>query len=345
MKSRRNFLKWSGISIPLFFNHKTHTNWHPERKRRKPVVVATWDSGLPVCQAAWEVLQNKDGTALDAVESGARSIESKQDCCVGLDGNPDREGKVTLDACIMDHEFNCGSVAFLERIRHPISVARKVMEDTPHVMLVGDGAQQFAVESGFPLEPDQLSESAKKAYQKWLKKSEYKPVINIEKKQGSGPGAAAPRQLPDGSLNHDTMGLVALDASENLAGACTTSGMGFKMRGRVGDSPIIGSGLYVDNEIGAVTATGQGEEIIRIAGAHAVVEFMRNGKSPQKACAMAIERIININPQKAREFQACFLALDKYGRYGAYAIQPGFVYSVRHAEEPGVILNAPSYYG
>ena len=124
-------------------------------------------------------------SALDAVEAGAMHIENEINCCVGLGANPDRDGHVTLDASIMDHQFNCGSVAFLERIKHPISVARKVMENTPHVLLVGNGAQQFALENGFSKEPAQLSESAKNTYREWLKKSEYKPQINIEKNKGN----------------------------------------------------------------------------------------------------------------------------------------------------------------
>jgi N4-(beta-N-acetylglucosaminyl)-L-asparaginase len=167
-------------------------------------------------------------------------IEDSQNCCVGLGANPDRDGIVTLDASIMDEHFNCGGVAFLERIKHPISVARRVMEKTPHVFLVGSGAQQFAIAEGFPLEEQKLSDSAKKAYEDWLKKSEYKPIPNIENKQH---GPFAPSQLENGEWNHDTIGMVAMDTNGNLSGSCTTSGMGFKMRGRVGDSPIIGAGM------------------------------------------------------------------------------------------------------
>ncbi len=177
--------------------------------------------------------------------------EASQNCCVGLGANPDREGNVTLDACIMDEFFNCGSVAFLERIKHPISVARRVMEKTPHVMLVGEGLNNLLLPKDFHLSLTKLSPEAQKAYDQWLKNSQYKPVINIENKS-----------------NHDTIGMVALDGNGNLSGSCTTSGMAFKMQGRMGDSPIIGAGLYVDNEIGACVATGQGEEVIRIAGSH-----------------------------------------------------------------------------
>jgi len=217
-----------------------------------------------------------------------------------LGANPDRDGYVTLDACIMDEFSNCGSVAFLERIKHPISVARRVMEKTPHVMLVGSGAQQFAVAEGFPLEPQQLSESAEKTYKEWLKKSEYKPVVNIENKQG-GHGPFAPQYLENGELNHDTIGMIAMDAKGHLSGSCTTSGMGFKMRGGLGDSPIIGAGLFVDDEVGAATATGQGEDVSRMAGAHTVVELMRQGLSPEEACKQAVQRILRMIKKKKQK--------------------------------------------
>jgi len=290
-----------------------------------PIVISTWDAGLEANKAAWEVL-GKGGRALDAVEAGVMVTESSQNCCVGLGANPDRDGFVTLDASIMDENFNCGSVAFLERIKHPISVARRVMEKTPHVMLVGSGAQEFAIAEGFPLEPQKLSDDAERNYKEWLKKSEYKPVINIENSKGT---AFMPSKI-NGEWNHDTIGMVAMDAKGNLSGSCTTSGMGFKMRGRLGDSPIIGAGLFVDNEVGAVTATGQGEDVIRICGSHAVVEFMRQGMSPEEACKKAVERIMKVKGEKAKEIQVAFLALNKKGEVGAYAIQKGFSYALRN---------------
>jgi N4-(beta-N-acetylglucosaminyl)-L-asparaginase len=266
--------------------------------------------------------------------------EAAQSCCVGLGANPDRDGFVTLDACIMDEAFNCGSVAFLERIKHPISVARRVMEKTPHVMLVGSGAQQFAIAEGFPLEEQKLSPDAQKEYDKWLKKSEYKPIINIENK---GHGGFAPARLENGEWNHDTIGMVAMDMNGNLSGSCTTSGMGFKMRGRLGDSPIIGAGLYVDNEVGACTATGQGEDVIRIAGSHTVVEMMRSGLSPEAACKKAVERIVKIKKDKAKDIQVAFLALNKKGQVGAFAIHKGFSYAVR-SKSMEKLVNAKSLY-
>ena len=228
----------------------------------------------------------------------------------------------------MDEFSNCGSVAFLERIKHPVSVARRVMEKTPHVMLVGSGAQQFAIAEGFPLEEQKLSPDAQKSYDNWLKKSEYKPpAINVESKQGHGP--FAPYKLENGEWNHDTIGMVAMDTNGNLSGSCTTSGAGFKMRGRLGDSPIIGAGLFVDNEVGACTATGQGEDVIRVAGSHTVVELMRQGLSPEKACKTAIERIMRIKGEKAKDIQVGFLAVNKKGEVGAFAIHKGFSYAIK----------------
>jgi N4-(beta-N-acetylglucosaminyl)-L-asparaginase len=333
--NRRKFLHLSALTAPLLTAKKTLANGFDGTT--KPIVISTWDSGMPVNAAAWKILSTK-GTALDAVEAGAVYMENEINCCVGLGGYPDRDGIVTLDSCIMDHKANIGAVAGLERIKHPVSVARKVMEKTPHVILVGAGAQQFAVENGFSLESTELSDDAKKAYAEWLKKSEYKPVINIEnlpagqaEKKQNGP--FAPNYFEDGSVNHDTMGLVAMDAIGNLSGAVTTSGMAFKLHGRVGDSPIIGAGLFVDNEIGAATSSGTGEEVIRICGTHLVVEFMRQGYSPEMACKKAVERIVKRGKEKAKTLQVGFLAMNKKGQYGAYAIQKGFVFSVKSENE------------
>lgn len=326
MFNRRKFLQSSLLgSVGLSLGKKAFANekLYPVIADH-PIVISTWDAGLEANKAAWKILGN-GGRALDAVEAGVMVTEASQNCCVGLGANPDRDGFVTLDASIMDENFNCGSVAFLERIKHPISVARRVMEKTPHVMLVGSGAQEFAVAEGFPLEPQKLSDDAEKNYKEWLKKSEYKPIINIENSKGT---AFAPAKI-NGDWNHDTIGMVAMDAKGNLSGSCTTSGMGFKMRGRLGDSPIIGAGLFVDNEVGAVTSTGQGEDVIRICGSHAVVELMRQGLSPEDACKKAVERIMKIKGEKAKEIQVAFLALNKKGEVGAFAIQKGFSYALR----------------
>ena len=338
MVNRRKFIQASAFSsIALALSRIASDNPQSVNLKGNPVVISTWDAGLRANKAAWEIL-NKGGRALDAVEKGVMVTESEQNCCVGLGANPDRDGFVTLDACIMDEFSNCGSVAFLERIKHPVSVARRVMEKTPHVMLVGIGAQQFAVQEGFLLEEQKLSPDAKENYNNWLKKSEYKPpAINIEARKEHGP--FAPYKLENGEWNHDTIGMVAMDANGNLSGSCTTSGAGFKMRGRLGDSPIIGAGLFVDNEVGACTATGQGEDVIRIAGSHTVVEMMRHGYSPEKACKKAIERIIKIKGENAKDIQVGFLAINKKGQVGAYAIHKGFEYAIRTNEMEKMVVS------
>ncbi|MGB3779809.1 MAG: N(4)-(beta-N-acetylglucosaminyl)-L-asparaginase [Tunicatimonas sp.] len=341
--NRRSFLRQSALFLPL-----SRLNLGPgfHRPSRQPLVVSTWDSGQIANGAAWPVLA-RGGTALDAVEQAGIAIEDDLSCCVGLGANPDRDGHVTLDACIMDERANCGAVAFLERIKHPVSVARRVMEQTPHVMLVGAGAQQFALQNGFALEPDELSPTAQQAYQDWLKEARYEPVINVENQPApsSNNGPAAPNKLKDGSFNHDTMGTIALDTQGNVSGMCTTSGMGFKMRGRVGDSPIIGAGLYVDNEAGAAVATGQGEEVIRFCGTHLVTEYLRDGLTPQQACEKAVGRIVQRDRQRAKDFQVAFIAINKAGEVGAFAVQPGFNYTVSHGEEQGKIVKSGSYFG
>lgn len=315
MTTRRDFLKLSAAGTGLLM-----TPMSSPSQVEKPIVISTWNFGLGANEAAWKVLTS-GGRALDAVEAGARVPEGDPtETSVGLGGLPDRDGNVTLDACIMDEQGNCGSVAFLQHIVHPVSVARLVMEKTPHVMLVGDGALKFALANGFEKKKLLTSASAK-AWKEWLKQARYKPVINVE--------------------NHDTIGIVALDNAGNLSGACTTSGLAYKMHGRVGDSPIIGAGLYVDNEVGAATATGVGEEVIRIVGCHLVVELMRQGRSPQQACKEAVERIIKKSGARALEVQVGFLALNRNGEYGAWCLQKGFTYAV-HDQNGNRLLHADS---
>lgn len=316
IKGRRKFLKNTVLSSFLLGgsfslsaiskkNEESFSDKIGNERVNKPVVISTWRN-MQANQAAWDVLV-KNGNSVDAVEAGVKVPEAdSNDRSVGYGGRPDREGKVTLDACIMDWHSNCGAVAFLEHIKHPISVARLVMEKTPHVMLAGEGALQFALENGFKKE-NLLTEESEKEWKEWLQKSEYKPVINIE--------------------NHDTIGMLALDSDGNLSGACTTSGAAYKTRGRVGDSPIIGAGLFVDNEVGAATATGLGEAVIKVAGTHLVVELMRQGHSPQKACELAVDRVISKNPDY-KDLQVGFIALNKKGEYGGFCIHPGFSYAV-----------------
>lgn len=295
-------------------------------------VVSTWDFGVGANQVAWKILAT-GGSALDAVEAGARWAES--DLCnptVGRCGNPDRDGVLSLDASIMDGDGRCGSVAALSDIAHPVSVARRVMEQTPHVMLVGEGAQQFAVQQGFERRK-LLTPEAEKAWREWLKTAQYTPEINAER-----------RSRPGDSSNHDTLGMLAIDAQGRLAGACTTSGMAWKMHGRVGDSPIIGAGLYVDNEVGAATASGVGEEMIRNAASFLVVELMRQGRSPAEACREAIARVVRKRPEASKTLQVCFLALNKHGEVGAYALHRGFVYAVCDNDRQDDLRDSASVY-
>jgi len=275
-----------------------------------PFVISTWEHGLAANEEAWKLISN-GGKAIDAAEAGVRITESDPKVrTVGIGSYPDREGIVTLDACIMDGATGgCGAVAFLQDIENPISVARMVMDKTPHVMLVGEGARQFALSQGFQ-KINLLTDESAEDYRKWLEHSKYEPIINIE--------------------NHDTIGLLALDSSGNLAGACTTSGAAYKMHGRVGDSPIIGAGLYVDNEVGGACATGLGEAVIRAAGSAMVVEAMRNGMTPLEACQMVVNRIIK-KEKDLKNLQVGFVALRKDGTYGSYCIYNGFNYAVTNA--------------
>ncbi len=300
----------------------------------RPCVISTWDFGVAANQAAWAVLA-KGGSALDAVEAGARVPEADlNNHSVGRAGYPDRDGHVTLDASIMDAAGNCGAVAGLEHIAHPISVARRVMERTPHVLLVGDGALQFALEQGFPRE-EMLTPESRAAWREWAKTAKYHPVANTEvDTYGKGAGGAA---------NHDTIGMLALDAKGDLAGACTTSGMAWKLHGRVGDSPIIGAGLYVDGAVGAATSTGVGEEVIRNVGSFLVVELMRQGHPPEEACKAAVKRILDRKPS-AKELQVGFLAINTRGEAGAWSIQKGFSYALCDGAKQDRLLPGPSFY-
>ena len=324
MKTRRNFLKKSAIGVvgtmllPKIIKAKMEKT-NKQSEKGFPIVISTWRHGISANEEAMEVLQN-DGKAIDAVEAGVRIPEADPEVSsVGLGGWPDRDGHVTLDACIMDETGNCGSVSFLEDIMHPISVARLVMENTPHVMLAGKGAQQFALENGFKKE-NLLIESAEKRWQEWLEKSEYKPIINIE--------------------NHDTIGLLALDKRGDISGACTTSGLSWKLHGRVGDSPVIGAGMFVDNEVGGACATGVGEAVLKTLGSFLVVELMRQGATPQEACEEAIARIVK--NQDYKDMQIGYLAINKEGEHGAYAVHPGFNYAINQNEK-NILIDSDSH--
>jgi len=327
MNDRRRFLQASALAAGALALPTLQA-----RSASGARVVSTWDFGVGANQVAWKTL-SAGGSALDAVEAGARWAES--DLCnptVGRCGNPDRDGVLSLDASIMDGDGRCGSVAALSDIAHPVSVARQVMEKTPHVMLVGEGAQQFAVQQGFERRK-LLTPEAEKAWREWLKTAQYTPEINAER-----------RSRPGDSSNHDTLGMLAIDAQGRLAGACTTSGMAWKMHGRVGDSPIIGAGLYVDNEVGAATASGVGEEMIRNAASFLVVELMRQGRSPADACREAIARVVRKRPEASKTLQVCFLALNKHGEVGAYALHRGFVYAVCDTDRQDDLRDSASVY-
>lgn len=289
-----------------------------EGKADGPIVISTWEHGLAANEGAWEVLK-VGGKAIDAVEKGVRVTESDiTNRSVGIGGRPDREGDLTLDACIMDQNSKCGAVGYLEGYEHPISIARSIMDNTQHVMLVGEGAEDFAKVYGFPKVKTPLKE-VKKDWKEWKKENKYvfeKPVINHE--------------------NHDTIGMLAMDANGNLSGACTTSGWAYKMPGRLGDSPLIGAGLFVDSDAGAACATGLGEAVIRIAGSHTVVELMRQGKSPKEACKLACERII-AKHDDLTGLQVGFLALDKNGNYGGYSVYAGFNFALKTKDKTELV--------
>ena len=317
---RRSFIKRSGVaSLGIGLNiNKTFSN--SVKQINKPVVVATWDV-KNATKKAWEILST-NGNSLDAVEQGCRIEEANEDGqSVGIGGLPDRDGNVTLDACIMDYTGNCGSVVYLKDIKHAISVARLIMEKTPHVMLAGDGAKKYALSMGFN-EENLLTEKSKKDWIKWKKEEEYKPIINIK--------------------NHDTIGMLAMDEKQNISGACTTSGLAYKMQGRVGDSPIIGSGLFIDNEIGGAVATGLGEEVIKTVGSFLIVELMRQGYSPKEACKIAIERIVKKPRSNYKNFQVGYVAMNKMGQSGSYSIQKGF--SMTRFDNNGNINLDSQYY-
>lgn len=318
MTSRRDFLTtWALASAAIGGGAAAG----PVRER--PLVLSTWNFGQAANAAAWAGLES-GGSSLDAVEAGARQAEADvTNQTVGIGGSPDRDGHVTLDACIMADDRQAGSVCFLEGIAHPVSVARRVMEATPHVMLAGAGAHQFAIEQGFA-RAELLTDDARERWQRWRRQKRYEPRANVE--------------------NHDTLGILARDRGGRLAGACTTSGMAYKMHGRVGDSPIIGAALYVDGEVGAATATGHGEYVMRTLGSFLVVELMRQGRDAQSACEDAVARIARELGDEPGEVQVGYLAVDARGGIGAFAVQPGFQYAIRdHVRDE--VRDAASWYG
>ena len=328
MTTRRKFLELAGaIGLGSIFTptskvldqEKAIAKAKSKKTYKKGLVISTWWHGLKANDEAIKVIRN-GGLAVDAAELGVRAVEADPEGqSVGIGGLPDRDGNVTLDACIMDHTGNAGGVCFLQNILHPISVARKVMDDTPHVLLAGDGAYQYAKELGMP-DTKLLTDKSKAAWEEWKKESKYAPIINIE--------------------NHDTIGLLSMDLKGNLSGACTTSGLAYKMHGRVGDSPIIGAGLYVDNEVGAATATGMGEAVLKSLGTFLIVELMRGGMTPQEACEEAVRRI-TLQPNY-KDIQIGYIAIAKNGDVGGYSLHPGFNYAL-HKGGKNKMIDCPSY--
>ncbi len=334
MENRRSFIKKTALAAgALSTGWACSSNSQEKNTESKeagfaaepiPTVIATWDN-RKATEAAMQTLM-RGGTALDAVEAGARVPEADpEDISVGYGGTPDQKGIVTLDACIMDHLGNAGSVTFLQGIKHPISVARRVMEKTPHVMLSGQGALEFALSQGFKQE-NLLTERAEEAWQNWKKRRQSEAIDE---------------------QNHDTIGILAMDAKGHLCGACTTSGAGFKMHGRVGDSPILGAGLYVDNEVGGASATGLGEVVMTTLGSFLIVELMRNGANPQQACEEAIGRIVKKYKNRVAEekLQVGYLALNKQGDYGYYSIRKGYSVAVFQKGENKNLLSSFAHAG
>ena len=299
---RRNFI-FDIFSIGLMSSISTRLK--ANNLNFSPMIrsISTWKT-TEANYKAGSLLDNGTDALNAAVIGVAVEEENPKNTTVGYGGAPDRSGNVTLDACVMNHLGDCGSVVAVENIMNVARLAKDVMEKTPHVMLAGKGAEEFAISEGYK-KIDLLTETSKKDWEKWLENEEYKPVINIE--------------------NHDTIGMLCLDKNNNMSGACTTSGLAYKMKGRIGDSPIIGSGLFIDNKIGGAVATGLGEEVVKTVGSYLVVELMRQGKSPQEACETAVKRIVSSNSQE-NKFQVAYIAMNKSGEVGSFSIEPGFSY-------------------
>ncbi len=313
--SRRKFVKLGGVSAAsLLLNGVWNFDFAKKKGTSKPKVIYTWDYG-PVPGETVIDLIKKGKTSLDAIIEGVKIIEADPNVLsVGYGGLPDAEGKVTLDASVMDWKGNAGGVAFLQNIKHPVEVAKLVMEKTPHVLIVGEGAFEFAIKNGFKAE-NLLTNKAKAIWEKWMREKKLK------------------------EQNHDTIGMLAIDKQGNLSGAVSTSGWAFKVHGRVGDSPIIGAGLYVDNEVGGAAATGLGELAIKTAGSFLVVEKMREGYSPTEACKIAVERSKKI--QKGNGDQICYIAINKDGEVGGYSYFDGFAFTV--GDEKGIKLKKTGF--
>lgn len=309
--NRKVFLEKSSLGVSSLLISPTVLKQNSLKKNQTitssatSFALATWDVESAT-RFAGEALELGTDSLNAAVQGAAIEEANTLNTTVGKGGAPDREGTVSLDACVMDSKGNCGAVLAVENIMHVAALAKDVMELTPHVILAGEGARKFAIEQGYQPE-NLLTKESKEAWKKWLGESNYQPKINIE--------------------NHDTIGMLCFDQKAEISGVCTTSGLAYKMKGRVGDSPIIGSGLYVDNNVGAAVATGLGEEVIKTVGSFLIVELMKQGNTPQEACEEAISRILEKQKEKPN-FQVAYIATNKNGNIGACSIHKGFSYTI-----------------
>ncbi len=316
--TRRNFVKTGALVGGGVITNQIVSSkiFGQDADKGELIAVSTWGGTVKSSEKAYEFLKNGKNS-LDAIEAGIRVAENDPtNSSVGYGGLPDEDGIVTLDASIMDWIGNAGSVAAMEGIKNPISVAKLVMQRTKHVMLAGDGAKKFALQNGFK-EENLLTENSRKAWEEWKKKNPH-GVNRVDEK------------------NHDTIGMLAIDNSFNLSGGVSTSGMAWKIHGRVGDSPIIGAALFVDNEVGGAVSTGNGEFVMRTVGSFLVVEKMREGFSPQEACEYAIKRIYKTAKQN-KDIQVGYLAVNKKSEVGAFSLYDGFSYAVAKGSETKVV--------
>lgn len=317
---RRKFIKTSSVAVagaPILSGVTKATSQDETRKPTRPTVIATWPFGKPACELAIKTAASK--TMLDGIEQGIRIVEADvTNASVGIGGIPNAEGVVELDACIMTGPgHQAGSVAGMQNIVHPISVARRVMEKTKHVLLVGEGAKKFAIEQGFE-QKELTTAQQREQWEAWKKKNKAERT-KIDEKQ------------------HDTIAMVGIDEKGDVYGGCSTSGLGYKMPGRVGDSPIIGSGLYVDNAVGGAGATGVGENVMRFCGSFLIVEFMRSGLNPTEACEKTIRRIAEVDPLRIDQLDINFIAINKRGEMGAAGTSKGFKYAFADQKNSGVV--------
>lgn len=319
---RRKFIKASSVAVagtPIASRVINANTQDEPQKPTRPAVIATWPFGKPACELAIKTAKSK--SMLDGIEQGIRIVEADvSNASVGIGGIPNADGVVELDACIMAGPgHRAGSVAGIQNIVHPISVARRVMEKTKHVLLVGEGAKKFAIAQGFE-QKELTTAKQREQWEAWKKKNQQDDE---------------PKKIDEDQ--HDTIAMVGIDKKGDVYGGCSTSGLGYKMPGRVGDSPILGSGLYVDNAVGGAGATGVGENVMRFCGSFLIVEFMRAGLKPTAACEKAIRRIAEMDPLRVDQLDINFIAINKQGEMGAAGTSKGFKYAFADQENSGVV--------